>query len=291
MKKTLLYTAILLFAYSNGHTHPLQKGKAKKITVIDHVVEKNYVPLTEIVSIDNTPTTDKDKKVEAFLSRFDFTYNSNGQINSITSYSIQQGEPVYPFTLFPVVNASNQLQAVKLGTDGRSCDLTIENNLLQQVKYTDYRFQDSNQCDYTYNEKGLPMQAILSSTIKGTQPITIAFDYDKVSNVKTMLYNDEQTQYTYDNKVYALSCLPFSFTVSNFFSNEALIYTTYKQKNNVTKYENDDYTVTITYTYNQNNYPLTAKLTTVSKRGDATPRVNYEYEFHYKDIEIINEKG
>ncbi|KZE83577.1 hypothetical protein AV926_04670 [Myroides marinus] len=290
MKKTLLLTPLLLLmvswnSYSASSSIP--PAQIKKLTVVSQIVEKNYVPTEETTLVDDVNVaTGKNTSTEISITKYDFTYNTVGQMTAVKSYLVENGEPTSTFITTLDIDGNNQLNKVLFGENKMSLDLTYDNNRLKSTEFKDLYYDESRVTTITYNKLDLPGEIETVSQPQYSDPEVTKFIFDPNNNVKIVALDSNKTNYTYDSKKYPFAFLPYSFNVSNYLSASELTYTNYVQQNNVIKIADSNFITTIDYTYNNQNLPLTAKVKTVDKSNPTDIVSQYDYEFIYKDLEI-----
>lgn len=284
MKRSLLLIPVVLLAISSTYGQ-----QTKKMTVVSQLIEKNHVPSSETTLVDgmNVVTGPSANSVIS-ITKYDFTYNNTGQLTTIKSYLVENSLPTDPFITLLESSDKNQLNKVLYGENKMSLDLVYEKNVLQSTEFKDLYYDESRVSTITYNKLDLPGSIEITSSPQYSDPETTSFIYDPNNNVKLVNLDNNKTIYTYDKKKYAFAYLPYAFNISNYLSAYELTFTNYVQQNNVVKIEhNEDLLTTIDYTYNAKDLPLTAKVKTVIKSEPNSQPSIYEYEFVYKEIEVV----
>lgn len=283
MKRSLLLIPVLLLTVGNAFSQ-----QTKKMTVVSQLIEKNHVLSSETTLVgDVNVVTGPSANSVISITKYDFTYNNAGQLTTIKSYLVENGQPTDPFITLLESSDKNQLNKVLYGENKMSLDLVYENNVLQSTEFKDLYYDESRVSKITYNKLDLPGSIEITSSPQYSDPETTSFIYDPNNNVKLVNLDNNKTIYTYDKKKYAFAYLPYAFNISNYLSASELTFTNYVQQNNVVKIEhNEDLLTTIDYTYNTKDLPLTAKVKTVIKSDPTDQPSIYEYEFVYKEIEI-----
>lgn len=290
MKRILLLTPLLLLMTSwNSYSASsnLPPAQIKKLTVVSQIIEKNYVPMEETTLVDDVNVaTSNLAGYETSITKYDFMYNAIGQMTTVKSYLVENGEPTTTFITTVDIDENNQLNQVLFGENKMILDLIYSNNKLQSTEFKDLYYDESRTTTLTYNKLDLPGSIETSSQPQYSEPEVTSFIYDPNNNVKIVALDSNKTTYTYDSKKYPFAFLPYSFNVSNYLSAAELTYTNYVQQNNVIKIVDSNFITTIDYTYNNQNLPLTAKVKTVDKSNPTDIVSLYDYEFIYKDLEL-----
>lgn len=257
------------------------------ITVVERVIEKQHIPKAHIISITPNPSTDQtDRDTEVFIRHYDFTYNTQGILISTSSYTIENDMPSYPFTTYIEMEDKHTIKNIDLGSDTSSYKLEYIDKLLSSFIFTNSNFRETRTSTYNYNTNLLPRQITISTTPEQTNAIEISLEYNDKLNLNREIYNGQYTDYTFDNKKYPFSYLPYGYTISSFLGSESLIFTNYIQQNNVIRIENVKFITSIDYTYNKKGFPITARITSIDKEDKNNKRLLYEYEFIYKELHI-----
>ncbi|MDR0194255.1 MAG: hypothetical protein LBI73_03950 [Myroides sp.] len=280
MKNKLVLTSLLLIV-----TGSITAFAQRKVTVVKQVIEKYHIPKTEIISLSpDSKSTNPSGETEIFIKKFDLDYNAKGELISVMTYHLENDMPTYPFTFYVEMDNTQQIKDISLGTDTSTNKLEYNDNLLETFTYANINFRESKTSRYTYNKNLLPSHISISTIPESPTPTEISLEYNNKRNLIKETYQNESTEYTYDNKQYPFYYLPYGYTVSNLLSSESLMFTNYIQQNNVIKSENTKFIYSIDYTYNQNNLPISARITSVDKNNKDKARLLYEYEFVYMEI-------
>lgn len=290
MRKTFIIAPIFLLLINCGTSKTgsnVRKNKTQRITVLDYAIENSHTLVTETVL--DPKRTNKSKEnitTEIEKRKFLFTYDDKGQLINTYSCNILNDKETNPSNLGVELNTKKHITTLSLDEDRDKLKVVYTNNLLHQISHYDPEFKELVITTYTYDKHKLPNRAQLGNANKPNQVIDLSFKYDEMQNVKVSTYANEVMTLTYDDKKYIFSGQPYYNNPFYYLSIDWLTFTNYSPKNNITRVEDNDYIMTIQYTYNNENLPLTAKVTKTSKTNIHDSRVTSEHEFHYKEIEI-----
>ena len=290
MRKIFILAPLFLMLANCGTSNTARnakKIKTKKIIVLDYAIEKSHLLVIEtILDPKKANNTKENTTTEVEERKFLFTYDQKGQIINTYSCSIQQDKETNPSNLEVELNTKKQITTLSLDDDADKLKVVYDNNLLHQISHYDPEFKELVLTTYSYDKQKLPVKAQLGNATKPNQIIDLSFKYDEKQNVKVSTYANEVMTLSYDDKKYLLSGQPYYNNPFYYLSIDWLTFTHYSPKNNIIKAEDNDYIITIDYTYNEEDMPLTAKITKTSKSNNKDSRVTAEQEFHYKEIEV-----
>ncbi|MCC9041671.1 hypothetical protein LNQ81_03000 [Myroides sp. M-43] len=284
MKRRLLLIPVLLLTVGNalGQIH-------KKMTVVSQIIEKTHVPIYEtVLEGDMNVVSGSSSQSQTSITKYDFAYNTLGQLTSIKSYLVENGNATDSFTTTMELNENNKLNKVIFGEKKMTLDLVYEKNILQTTEFKDQYYDESRVSEITYNKLDLPGTIEKKSLPQYSDPETTNFIYDPNNNAKLVNLDNNKTTYTYDKKKYPFSFLPYAFNISNDLSPDDLMYTNYIQQNNVVQIDTRELMTTIDYTYNTKDLPITAQVKKLVKLDPSDQAsTTYDYEFVYKEIDIV----
>ncbi|AJA67844.1 MULTISPECIES: hypothetical protein [Myroides] len=294
MKRTLLIAPLLLLLMNCGsfNSTTKRKGKTFKTTVLDHAVEKSYLLITETYADGKSNTINKDKEnTETEIRNFLFTYDEYGQLINTYSSNIINEKASNPSSLGVTLNTKKQLTTISLDEDTDKLKAIYKDNILHQITHYEPEFKELVVSTFTYDKHQLPVHARLGNESKPNEVINLDFTYDLNQNVRTYKNPLELFSFSYDDKQYILAGQPYYYNPFYYMSIDWLTFTSYAPKNNIVGFEDDEHITTIDYTYNTDNLPITARVRKTSKTNALDSRVTCEYEFYYKELEVIRLKN
>ncbi|WP_143061398.1 hypothetical protein [Myroides marinus] len=215
-----------------------------------------------------------------------FLYNEFGDLYRVNTTSL--APPIY---IELTLNQQRRVEKVKSveGADTRVETAMIYNNgFLQQVQSEEISSATDLTLQYEYNKKQLP------SIIKGEKKskeyanrLKVLFEYNTTGELTSIESKDRKFNLSYDKAHNPYASLPYFYTHELHPILGILHYTNYIQKHNITRIENSDEITTLTYTYNQDNLPTKALVRNKLKRYNSNSDSFLQYEYFYKEIEIV----
>ncbi|MDR0193562.1 MAG: hypothetical protein LBI73_00440 [Myroides sp.] len=291
MKKAIVFAPLLLLLIGWNSTDLLDKKikpKTKKVILLDYTIERSPM----LIEVENThantnvPTANK-MVMDTAVRKFYFLYDNYGQLYTVKSYSLEDDKETNPFRINMKVNNQKQLSIINLENKTDRLELIHKNDLLHQIAHYDPEFDELVINTFTYGNNRLPKRTQLGNIDNPSELIDVSFTYDERQNVKQMIYPYGDTiSYDYDLKNYTFGQQPYYYNPFYYLAVDWLIFTNYTPKNNIVKVEDNDSIVTIDYKYNENNMPITAKVTRTNKANTKDISVLNEYEFYYKEIVV-----
>lgn len=293
MKKTFFFTILtfLLFTCSNVVIASDLQVKKKK-TVLNKLVISDYMYKNDEFEDDEEYqalllTNPNDSVVLIATYNLSFLYNEYGDLYRINTTSTDS--PIYTELTLDQQRRIEKVKAVE-GTDTKvETVMTYTNNFLQQVNSREIDSATELILHYEYNNKQLP------SIIKGEEKkdneyvnrLEVLLEYNTTDELTSIKSKGHKFNLSYDKAHNPHAGLSYFYTHEIQPILGILHYTKYIQKHNITRIEDSDELTTITYTYNQDNLPTKALVKTKLKRYDTYSDSFLQYEYFYKEIEIV----
>ncbi|MDR2223519.1 MAG: hypothetical protein LBE34_12415 [Flavobacteriaceae bacterium] len=289
MNKTLLFALIATTFYNSyAISTPLEKGKTKKITVVDYLIEKEHEQLPASSEDDKDAVTyELGNETIATTNKVYFLYNEKGQLATLTSVKTDNDTEKPNYTTLFYYDDNNLLTSVFCTKDNASHTMDYVGGKVRHLVYKERgrSWSMTSTIDQGQNDQPFTMEIKNSDT--NYKPREIVIEYDEKLNAIGVITNDQKEEYSFDNKRSPFDYLPFAFNMNIFLMPEELIYTNYVPKKNIVKLDREEWVETMTYTYNSKNLPQTVKIMQQMKGSDYYYYPIYEYEYFYKEIEIV----
>ncbi|MDR0193561.1 MAG: hypothetical protein LBI73_00435 [Myroides sp.] len=291
-KKILLIITPLLLCAWGHNTFAVNSSPKKKQLVLDKVTV-NYFDYRDEELEDNEEyklLIANDSLILVGAYELSFLYNNSGDLHGINTVS--KAPPIYTEL---TLNQQKQLERIKIiegNTLVAKTAITYSDNLLQQIQAKELNTNTELLLRYVYNKEQLPsivkgVEGVEDRYGRSSDTLQISFEYNKDRQLIMVDGKDRKFQLSYDKANNPYADLPYFYTHESQPILDFLFYTNYKQKHNITRIEDSEELTTITYTYNQNNLPITAIAKNILKQYPTYPRSFTQYEYSYKEIEII----
>ncbi|MDM1375046.1 hypothetical protein HX023_05970 [Myroides marinus] len=216
-----------------------------------------------------------------------FLYNEYGDLYRINTTSTDS--PIYTELTLSQQKRIEKVKAVEGADTKVETVMTYTNNFLQQIDSREIDSATELILHYEYNNKQLP------SIIKGEEKkdneyvnrLEVLLEYNTTDELTSIKSKGHKFNLSYDKARNPHAGLSYFYTHEIQPILGILHYTNYIQKHNITRIEDSDEITTITYTYNQDNLPTKALVKTKLKRYDSYSDSFLQYEYFYKEIEIV----
>ncbi|MDR0193558.1 MAG: hypothetical protein LBI73_00420 [Myroides sp.] len=291
MKKILLIALTAITCCNSYALSTTEKGKTKKITVVDYLIEKEHTQLPAISADeeDNVDTVayEVGNKTIATTNKVYFLYNEKGQLATLTSVKTDNDREQSNYTTLFYYDDNNLLTSVFCTKDNASNTLDYADGKVRHIVYKERGRSWSMTSTIEQGGDDRPFMMEIKNSDTNYRPREIVVEYDQKLNAIGITTNDNKETYSFDNKRNPFDYLPFAFNMNIFLMPEELMYTNYVPKNNIVKLDREEWIETTSYTYNSKNLPQTAKTMQRMKGSDYYYYPIYEYEYFYKEIEIV----
>ncbi|MDR2223955.1 MAG: hypothetical protein LBE34_14645 [Flavobacteriaceae bacterium] len=288
-KKILLIITPLLLCAWGHNTFATNSSPKKKQLVLDKVAV-NYFDYRDEELEDNEEyklLIANDSLILVGAYELTFLYNDSGDLHGINTVS--KAPPIYTEL---TLNQQKQLERIKIiegNTTIAKTAITYSDNLLQQIQAKELNTNTELLLHYKYNKELLPsvVKGEKNNNGQSSDSLQISFKYNKEKQLVAVAGKDRKFKLSYDKANNPYTYLPYFYTHESQPILDMLFYTNYRQKHNITRIEDTEELTTITYTYNQNNLPITAIVKNILKQYPTYPRSFTQYKYSYKEIEII----
>lgn len=298
MKKNILLALIAALLYNWGYTIYAANSKdKKKLIVLSKITINNYMfrddELEESKEYQALLAANSNDSI-LLVNTFDliFQYNDYGYLTRVNTTS-KDSSPYLELKLNKEqrIEEAEEVKVIDHTNITTKTILSYKNDLLEEtsIKNLDTSFVNDLKLNFEYNNKQLPSLIKVEHKKHNNTPnfSKLSYEYNTNGSLKSYTAQERTFTFKYDNAIN-----PFAH-ISTFYtdpiSNEylfPLLYTNYKQKNNITHITNGDRKLLFEYTYNDDHLPIKAIIKEYYKNNTSNLSEYFQYEYYYKEIEI-----